>query len=487
MEKLSIKKNIVYSFILQFLIKFKGVISLPIITYFLLPDEVGKWKLIISISSAMTPFISLNIFDGGAVFFTKSNNKEEIGKLFSTCINFVVLVFIIFSFVLSVFMQNNKFEVSLVLLMVFNNLIDQVSSFLYIVFLKSYKLLKFKIIKEYGSLMLIVLLLMSKGDYKSIIYGTVIVTLIISIIQLMNIFKEYKYYLTLDFLELKKILKNSLILLPMFSMNWIMNSLDTFFIKYFNGDFMVGIYSIAYSIASMVLFLSQALNLFWFPMVTKLLVQDKNKFCTMYSRYVTKIYYGIYLILISITIFSTELVNIFTSKEYLYAANILGIITFCYLLQIMLQIFTAPLYSEQKNNMIVFSYIVGAIINIFLNTILIKKYNIVGAAISTLLSYAIVSLILIGFVEKQLKVKIYNLEFFIINIIGVSSFIILQTLNFELIINKILTILVSIVLYRTILYYSLDEYEKKYISCYTKKIIDKIKLGGKYENSFDRR
>lgn len=487
MDKLNVKQNIIYSFILQFLIKFKGIISLPIITYFLLPEEVGKWKVIISLASAITPFISLNIFDGGAVFFTRSDNKEEIERLFSTCINFIIITFTIFSLVLIVFVENDKFEIGLVLLMIFNNLIDQISSFLYIVFLKSYKLLKFKIIKEYGALMLIILLLMLKGDYKSIIYSTVIVTFIISIIQLINIFKQYKYYLIIDVLSLKKILKNSLILLPMFSMNWIMNSLDTFFIKYFNGDSMVGIYSIAYSISSMVLFLSQALNLFWFPMVTKLLVKDKTKFCNIYSRYVPKIYYGIYLTLITITIFSTELVKIFASKEYLYATSILGIITFCYLTQIMLQIFTAPLYSEQKNKMIVFAYIVGAIANVFMNIILINKYDIVGASISTLVSYMIVEIILIGFVEKQLKVKIYNLEFFIINTIGFISFITLKIVNIQSIVSKILILIGFIVIYGTILYNSLNKEEKKYILINMMKIKCNMKFGGKHENSFDRR
>lgn len=470
MSKQNLKKNIIYSFILQFFIKFKGVISLPIMTYFLIPDEIGKWKIIINLAALITPLISLNILDGGAIFFSKSKNKEEVERLFSTSINFISIIFLFFIIISSLFIDKSyRLQIILLILMIFNNLIDQISSFLYIVFLESYKLLKFKILKEYGSLLVITLFLLINNSYTIVIIGTVLITTIISILQFIETFKKYNYLFTLDIILLKKLLCNSIVLLPMFTMTFIMNSLDSFFIKFYDGDTMVGIYSIAYSIASMVLFLSQALNLFWFPLVSKYITYQKKYFCDLYIKYVPKIYYFIYLVLFIITIFSKELVHIFASSQYESAYTVLGLITFSFMMQIMLQIFTAPLYSEGKNNYIIISYIFGSFVNIVLNIFLIKKYSILGAAFSTLISYMLVQILLIYYVQKELKIDLISVEFIGINVSGILVYIFLQSYDIHNIVIKIVISVGITFMYLLFLYVNLDEDEKRKVHNFIKR------------------
>jgi len=79
---------------------------------------------------------------------------------------------------------------------------------------------------------------------------------------------------------------------------------------------------------------------------------------------------------------------IIANEEYWSASHYVPIIAFSYVFNGLNLIFNAPLYVNKKTHIIAFINISAAIINIILNYFLVRKYGIMGAAISTLLSFA---------------------------------------------------------------------------------------------------
>jgi O-antigen/teichoic acid export membrane protein len=93
----------------------------------------------------------------------------------------------------------------------------------------------------------------------------------------------------------------------------------------------------------------------------------------------------------------------------------MGIIAFAFAMQVLLTLLTAPLYSNKNIKSIFFSYLLGGTVNTILNFLLIPTMGILGAAISTAVSYFLVVVIFsyfnytyagFPFVEKRLIVLI---------------------------------------------------------------------------------
>ena len=92
--------------------------------------------------------------------------------------------------------------------------------------------------------------------------------------------------------------------------------------------------------------------------------------------------------------------------------------------------------------MVTTTTVVGAILNILLNVILIKKYDIVGAAIATLISWIIMCILRIKYLKKFINVDCYNRTILILTFL-----ILIEIVNlflFETIIGIIINLIVLI-------------------------------------------
>jgi len=93
--------------------------------------------------------------------------------------------------------------------------------------------------------------------------------------------------------------------------------------------------------------------------------------------------------------------------DYQDAYLIMGIIAFAFSMQVLITLLTAPLYSNKNPQLIFLSYLLGGLLNAFLNFLLIPSTGILGAAISTAVSY-----LFIVFVMSYLTYKVAAFSFF---------------------------------------------------------------------------
>ena len=185
-------------------------------------------------------------------------------------------------------------------------------------------------------------------------------------------------------------------MLPVFFFSWIIKSSDFYFLTYLKGVEAVGKYSVIYGITGIILSLTFALNFFWYPVSARLWVENREKYRLVF----VKVFAGfLTLLLVVVGLFelnSRLMMKLLVRRlEYQDAYVIIGIIAFAFAMQVLITLLTAPLYSNGNNKTIFTSYLFGGITNALLNFYLIPFYGILGAAISTAISYLIIVLLMV--------------------------------------------------------------------------------------------
>lgn len=152
------------------------------------------------------------------------------------------------------------------------------------------------------------------------------------------------------------------------------------------SDSLVGVYSLVYSLASLLTTIYGALNNTWVPFYFDY-VTNKD-LSTIKTK--SKNYIELYTILtMGFILLAPEIIKICGPKEFWNGINLTPILTAG---MFMMFLYSFPVNFEfynQKTINIAIGTVISAICNILLNLILIPKYNIYGAAWATLISYSL--------------------------------------------------------------------------------------------------
>jgi len=401
----TIKRGALSSIVIQLVFKLKGLITMPIMTYYLLPREMGIFNLVMVASWLLTPIFCLNLIDGPVIYFVQEKNRNRIRDMYNVMVNSVMLLFPVFAGLIWILLRRwggeyNRY-LHLIFPVIFAILLFKVFSIALTTFLKTDLLVKYTFYKDLISVVLTIGLVMLGFSYYGMLIP-VIITYIGAGLFIYHLIKgelPYRFYFKKDIFL--RFLKMSLPLLPVFIFSWVVQSSDSYFLVFFKGEAAVGKYSVIYGLSNVILIFSYALYLFWNPVSAKLWVEDKEK----YRKAFVKIFGGACVfLLLAVVLFelnSKLIISILARRpEYRDAYGIMGIIALAFALQVLLTLLTGPLYSNKNPNMIFISYLSGGILNGALNYFLIPKHGIWGAAVATVISYLVIVLVM-GFLNYR--------------------------------------------------------------------------------------
>jgi len=165
---------------------------------------------------------------------------------------------------------------------------------------------------------------------------------------------------------------------------------DRIMLQVMEGNAAVGYYSVAYRLVETLQVISLSLQYSIFPLMSKYLQVSKAVFRKIYIlsfRYATILSFVIAMVGVQV---SRPIVRLFFGEQYLPAANALII-----LLWAMIFIFLVGIYNRiviASGRQVLTIYLCGgaAFMNVALNLVLIPVLGFTGAALSTLVSYAMV-------------------------------------------------------------------------------------------------
>jgi O-antigen/teichoic acid export membrane protein len=243
----------------------------------------------------------------------------------------------------------------------------------------------------------------------------------------------------------------------------ILDQADKFIIQYFKGSEEVGIYSACYRIGMIMNLLISGFRTAWIPFFMNLKNEENNK--EIFSKVFTYFFYGGMLFFLAIGLFGTDLVefkiNGFSLLDDKYWSGMI-ILPFILLAYFAFGLFTnvnIASYFENKIKYLIISSGIGAASNILLNIILIPPYSILGAAISTMVSYFIMFAVLYSFSQKIYRIRyawnkiiyvtVLTLCLYFLNFV-LRDYFIAHNINIYLVyLTKILSVfLLIIVLYK---------------------------------------
>jgi len=180
---------------------------------------------------------------------------------------------------------------------------------------------------------------------------------------------------------------------------WMFGSIDRWMLAQFCDTTQVGLYSIAYKFAGVVLFLNGAFGQAWSPFALKLRRDDAG-YRTVYARLFSMWFFFLALAGSTMVLFGDEALRLLTPREYWTAAPALAPLVMGVVLLGTTQITAIGISLENKTRLFAAAAWVTALVNVLLNLLLIPRLAAVGAALATFLSYALLTALYLFWSQK---------------------------------------------------------------------------------------
>lgn len=221
---------------------------------------------------------------------------------------------------------------------------------------------------------------------------------------------------------------------------------DTTVISHYLNTYEVGLYNSAITIASLITIVPVML----YPIVIQLFtkfhaLKDKKNLKLMYQQIPKWIILLNLPFTLLIILFPGAFINILFGKSFLLAENCLVYLSIC---SFLFSIWMVPYYSLQalkKTKKTLLINILAILINIVMSIILVKKIGMVGAAISTLITGIIITVISICLAYKYIKTTPFNIKLYKGFIAGFLSLLIILIIRKYVVVNAIIAIILVLI------------------------------------------
>jgi len=373
-----------------------SLILLPYFTKVLSPSDYGIMDLLILFMTLVNLTISMEVSQAEAYFYSTTKSKKNKITFASTafwftfaCYTFFFILSIIFSHNLSKILFNKEGLESIFKIWMFyvwiNGLVYLIQNQLRFEFLvKHYVIINTLSILITASLSLYFAYYEKMGIY-GILYGTISGGLINLIIGLYNLRKSIKFNFELKFL--KKMLRFSAPLMPSSCAIFVAMYVNRVLIQHTLSISDLGIYGIANRIAGIAGIIMLGVQ---FSLTPLILNNFKKSNTPEHVSNIFNLFIAIALMsFLFLGIFSDNLIEIFTTKDFSGASKLIALIVPTIFLSNM-YVFAPGIIIAKKNYIILLINIFGAILNIFLNWAFIRYYGLIGAAYANLLGYFII-------------------------------------------------------------------------------------------------
>jgi len=209
---------------------------------------------------------------------------------------------------------------------------------------------------------------------------------------------------------------------------WILNASDRYFIAHLINLSQAGIYSASYTLGSLLSLFVNPINFVLFPTITKFWEQNEPSRVRSYLEYSTKLFLTLAIPgAVGLYMLSQPLLKILTTSEYAVGASLVLLIALGITLYGVYQINVWVIYLIKKTKWLPLMIGVAAAANAGINIALIPRYGIMGAAISTIVSYFVLATIMTIW---AMRVVHYKLDYSFLSKIVVASLAMALCLRF---------------------------------------------------------
>lgn len=204
--------------------------------------------------------------------------------------------------------------------------------------------------------------------------------------------------------EVKQSLKFGAPLVPHLIFWWVIDLSDRMFLQYYATLQEVGIYSLGYNIASVMVVVIAGLNNAWAPYFFSISASPGAK-----EIIATLLTYGLCALLfigLMLALFARELVVLIATPEYYDASLVIPIIMIAFVFTGLATILSNLIFYGMTSHHMPLVTGVAAIVNIGMNVLFIPKFGMMGAAYATVIAMTVYAALV--FVMSQ---KVYRIDY----------------------------------------------------------------------------
>ena len=424
-----------------------GLLTVPIITRILSPEQYGIASLISIIVEMLVVFCSLAL-DQSFVRFFYEVEEEERGKLLQDCLYYPMFITIFSSLIIFIFRNQisifilGKKEKVIWLIIVFSIVALIIKSFAFLVVrmqqkggLYSFFYILIKVV-EFSFILLFFKIY--GNDYKVIVLATLFSTLITSLLMIVVERKIWRLVGKRK-IEKKELLNFSAPLVLTLALTWVFASSDKITIKIFSNLKELGLYSGAFRIVSVISVIQTGFTSFWTPFIYERYSKNPDDL-VFYKK--ANDYLSLIFFLIGITILATRnIIIILLGEKYYDSLFIVPMLIFVPIMYLISETTMMGIGFKKKSKYFLYISIIVAIFNIVGNILLVPKYGAKGAATSTGISY----IIFFSF-RTYFSIKLINFGFNLKRIYTVIALLLCYALYLSFYNNLKYTILLGVLL-----------------------------------------
>lgn len=397
-------KKYLINLVAEIILRVKGFIILPLISNYLGSKPYGIWSQVAAIIIIFSSVATMGLVNS-ILRYLPNEEMNNVRQKFYSIFWFVLAVCFVISGIIWAFSptlaklffnsENNAIYLKLSAILL---TLTAAKYFLLSYFKIKAEIFIYSIVIVAESMLTIVvfvILLMSGYDILHIIAAQILCLFIVLFVVFIVIARDIPVCLP-SFVGLTKYLKYGLPTVPSIIIMWVLNSSDKFFIANQYGLDMVGIYSAAYTIG-----LSAATLIFGpaFVLLPSLVFGRANidkDINSAIDNLNTILLFSCALVapmLSALTWFDKDILVFVTNREFIKASIVMPIICGAYIVLYLGDFYVSIMQLHHRTKFMIFTYSLSGIINTVLNFVLIPELGILGAALSTIISLFILSLL----------------------------------------------------------------------------------------------
>ena len=370
-------------------------ITVPIITYFISPDEYGRASMFTLAISILQMFVFLGMDQAYVKRYYESVDKIKL--LTNSMGPSIILVFII-----DLFIFFYKENISILLFGSKNEIICVYSLILILpgLAIEKFELMDIRMQQRgfmYSSMTILLkllvvlctigLLILYDKSFRAIVIGTTLAQVIYSVILLIAGRNHFRIKLSLfQYNEMKSLLKFGLPIVPTTIIGWVLSGMDRVMLRAYCDYSELGMYEVAFKVANVLAIVQTCFTSFWVPIAHQWNNEnvDKKYFVKM-GRLLAFVMTSIF---IAVLIFKNLIFLIF-ANEYNEAVDIIPFLMIYPIMYTISEVTVMGVYFNEKTLNLLIVSAIASIVNIVLNICFIPYWGAVGAAIATGISYVV--------------------------------------------------------------------------------------------------
>lgn len=390
-----------------FLQKGISMLTTPIFTRIMTDAEYGRFSVYNSWLSILQIVVSLNLAAG---VYTRGlvKNEEDQDRfsssmlgLSTTCILIWSVVYFLFRNTINQWLELNTVLMVAMLLEIWSHAAYQFWSNRERVNYKYKKLVVLTLIYVILRPLLGVLCVLqvdTQHQVEARVLTTVLVNLILFTVLYIAISRKGKQFYNKEYWLYA--LKFNIPLLPHYLSQMVLNQSDRLMINSICGPTETAYYSVAYTLAMVLLILNNSVSGTMNPWIYKAIKNNE-------THKIGKVSYGVLgliaLLNMIVVLMAPELLSILAPDSYMAAVWVVPPVTVSVYFTFLYNLFATFEYYYEKTYYVTIATVAGAVLNIVLNAVFIPKFGFVAAGYTTLVCYILYAMAHYFFMKKVTK------------------------------------------------------------------------------------